>query len=63
MRDDLKRNFEYCNKCETYYIDVIGETCRCPAPMGEDEVNEELLSERHSVKLRLQVSKSIRNRV
>lgn len=53
MKDNLKRNFEYCAKCETYYIDVIGETCRCPVPETEAEVKEELLSEWQSGDLTL----------
>jgi hypothetical protein len=44
MKEDIKRYCEFCSMCETYYIDVIGEACRCPTPKTEDEVNKELLS-------------------
>lgn len=42
MNSELKRNCQYCSKCETYYLDVIEETCRCPAPLTEEDEKVEL---------------------
>jgi hypothetical protein len=43
MQDHLERNFEYCSTCGTHYIDVIGETCRCPSHEADDEINDEMI--------------------
>jgi hypothetical protein len=42
MQEDWKLNFQYCAKCEVYYMDIIGETCRCPIPNSEPKAKDEL---------------------
>jgi hypothetical protein len=44
MQEDWKLNFQYCAKCEVYYMDIIGETCRCPILKPEHGVKDELPS-------------------
>lgn len=44
MNSERKSYCQFCALCGTHYIDVIGETCRCPAPKTESEVAQELLS-------------------
>jgi len=63
MREDLNQFSKYCSECGTYYIVAIGHTCRCRVPKTGTEVNEELLSERHSGKLTLRVSNTTQDRV
>jgi hypothetical protein len=42
MQEDWKLNFQYCAKCEAYFMDIIGETCRCSIPGPVPEVKDEL---------------------
>jgi hypothetical protein len=44
MNSEIKQYCQFCSMCETYYIDVMDETCRCPVPKTESELKEELLS-------------------
>lgn len=44
MNAETKSYCQFCSLCGAYYIDVIGESCRCPIPKNESEVKEELLS-------------------
>lgn len=44
MNAEIKPYCQFCSLCEAYYIDVIGETCRCPVPKTEPAAKEELLS-------------------
>jgi hypothetical protein len=47
MNSEVMSYCQYCTKCGSYYIDAIGETCRCPHHETEEEVlkaHVELLS-------------------
>jgi len=44
MQEDWKLNFQYCGKCQVYYMDIIGETCRCSIPNPGLEDKDELSS-------------------
>ena len=46
MNSELKRNYQYCNRCEIYYLDVLEETCRCPALFTDEEEKIELSAKR-----------------
>lgn len=44
QESDVSRYSQFCIKCEAHYIDVVGESCRCPRPKPEIRLREELLS-------------------
>lgn len=44
MNPEVKPYCQFCSLCGAHYIDVIGESCRCPAQKTESEAKEELLS-------------------
>lgn len=36
MKEDLTNDCKRCGKCGTYFIEAIGESCRCAIDMPED---------------------------
>lgn len=44
MNAEIKPYCQFCSLCGAHFIDVIGETCRCPLPKPESVAKEELLS-------------------
>jgi hypothetical protein len=39
MKEHLTSDCQRCEQCGSYFIEAIGETCRCPVP--DDEPNFE----------------------
>jgi hypothetical protein len=44
MENDVTQYSQFCTKCEAHYLDVVGESCRCPFPKPEILLSENLLS-------------------
>lgn len=44
LEREVDLNCQFCSLCETHYLDVVGESCRCPRIRFEAPPREELLS-------------------
>lgn len=44
MERETNLNCQFCTMCETHYLDVVGEYCRCPRIRPKALPREDLLS-------------------